>query len=127
MISSDANELAAQFDAEARNVVEKAKFRVAKWGGQLRTETARLAPGSNYPSTIKMRGPRAGGSIVTVEVYTDRDDGFRKERGLHRPDAKGRNYTAPSLQRDGKKHFEPAFDVIAPQFEADMQNLAVPD
>lgn len=127
MISSDANALAAQFDAMAVGAVEMTKFRVAKWGGTLRTEIASRAPGANYPGTIKMRGPRAGGALVTVEVYTDRPDGFRKERGLHKPDSKGRNYTAPGLQRDGQQHFGPAFAVIAPQFEADMQNVVLPE
>lgn len=122
-MSSNAEGLAGEFDTAARTIAERAKVRMARWGAQLKTEIAAKAPGTNYPATIKLSGPRRAGSVVGVEVSTDRPDAFRKERGLHRSDSRGRTYRAAGLQRDGQKHFGPGFAAVAPQFEADMRSL----
>lgn len=117
------DELVAGFTS-AFKINERAKFHLVKWGGALKSEIASRAPGTNYPGSIKLGSPRSTAGGVQIEVSSDRPDAFRKERGFHSKDSRGRTYQAPGLQRDGKKHFEPGLDAIAEAFAASLAELA---
>lgn len=133
-ISTNAGSVAADLGALGVRVGARAYAVTRTYGQLLETSVKRHA---NLPRTA-LRGPNTGGPRLitgdynrsinlrmagsvthpTATVGTDRPQGPRLEFGFVGVDSLGRHYNQPPYA-----HFGPAFDEIAPQFEAAIAAL----